>query len=193
MYNHIPSKKHILSVFVSACIHSLSCVRLFVTPSTVAYQAPLSMEFSKKEYWSWLPFPSPEDLPNQWWNQRLLHWQAHSSPQHHLGSPFVGLYTYVKSLNLLHFFSSYLQNNKGRLGKLEQINSKLGAKDRTRMKYYWVICLLFTCQTKSTIHTHTWTYTYVYNIYVYIGVCICIYVYMCVWEVGLTCNKDMCV
>jgi len=35
-----------------------------VTPWTVAYQAPLSMEFSRKEYWSGLPFPSPGDLPD---------------------------------------------------------------------------------------------------------------------------------
>ena len=43
---------------------SLSRVRLFVTPWTVAYQAPLSMGFSRQEYWSGLPFPSPRDLPN---------------------------------------------------------------------------------------------------------------------------------
>ena len=38
---------------------SLSHVRLFVTPWTVAYQDPLSMGFSRQEYWSGLPFPSP--------------------------------------------------------------------------------------------------------------------------------------
>ena len=43
---------------------SLSRVRLFVTPWTVAYQASQSMEFSRQEYWSGLPFPSPGDLPN---------------------------------------------------------------------------------------------------------------------------------
>ena len=43
---------------------SLSRVRLFATPWTVACQAPLSMEFSKQEYWSGLPFPSPGYLPN---------------------------------------------------------------------------------------------------------------------------------
>ena len=42
----------------------LSHARLFVTPWTVAHQAPLSMEFHKKEYWSGVPFPTPEDLPN---------------------------------------------------------------------------------------------------------------------------------
>ena len=43
---------------------SLSRVRLFVTPWTLAYQAPLSMGFSRQEYWSGLPFPSPGDLPD---------------------------------------------------------------------------------------------------------------------------------
>ena len=46
------------------CTQSLSCVQLFRTPWTLARQAPLSMEFSRKEYWSRLPFPSPGDLPN---------------------------------------------------------------------------------------------------------------------------------
>ena len=36
----------------------------FATPWTVAHQAPLSMGFSKQEYWSGLPFPLPEDLPD---------------------------------------------------------------------------------------------------------------------------------
>ena len=43
---------------------SLSCVRLFVTPWIVAYQAPPSMGFSRQEYWSGVPFPSPGDLPD---------------------------------------------------------------------------------------------------------------------------------
>ena len=36
----------------------------FVTPGTVAHQAPLSVGFPMQEYWSGLPFPSPEDIPN---------------------------------------------------------------------------------------------------------------------------------
>ena len=43
---------------------SLSHVQLFVTPWTVAYQASLSMGFSRPEYSSGLPFPSPGNLPN---------------------------------------------------------------------------------------------------------------------------------
>ena len=45
-------------------VKSLSRVRLFATPWTVAYQAPLPVGFSRQEYWSGLPFPSPGDLPN---------------------------------------------------------------------------------------------------------------------------------
>ena len=39
-------------------------MNIMATPWTVAYQAPQSMEFSRQEYWSGLPFPSPGDLPN---------------------------------------------------------------------------------------------------------------------------------
>ena len=45
-------------------VKSLSRVRLFATPWTVAYKAPLSMGLSRQEYWSGLPFPSPGDLPD---------------------------------------------------------------------------------------------------------------------------------
>ena len=43
---------------------SLSRVQLFATPQTVAYQVPPSMGFSRREYWSGLPFPSPGDFPD---------------------------------------------------------------------------------------------------------------------------------
>ncbi|CAM9128069.1 unnamed protein product [Rangifer tarandus platyrhynchus] len=45
-------------------VKSLSHVQLFVTPWTVAYHTPPSMGFSRQEYWSGFPFPSPEDLPD---------------------------------------------------------------------------------------------------------------------------------
>ena len=57
----LPTK---LTKFLSCAV--LSCfrhVQLLATPWTVARQAPLSMEFSRQEYWSGLPFPSPGDLP----------------------------------------------------------------------------------------------------------------------------------
>ena len=50
------------SVPFCVCAQSLSPVQLFVTPWTIACQAPLSIGFSQQEYWSGLPFPSPGDL-----------------------------------------------------------------------------------------------------------------------------------
>ena len=51
------------SVFIKmkVKVKSLSCVRLFATPWTAAYQAPPSMGFSRQEYWSGVPLPSPRD------------------------------------------------------------------------------------------------------------------------------------
>ena len=46
------------------CVHLISCVLVFAIPWTVACQALLSMEFSRQEYWSGLPFPTPGDVPN---------------------------------------------------------------------------------------------------------------------------------
>ena len=42
----------------------LSHIRLFVTPWTIAHQAPLSVELSRQEYWTRFPFPTPGDLPD---------------------------------------------------------------------------------------------------------------------------------
>ena len=64
----------------------LSCfshVPLCATPWTVAHQAPLSIGVSRQEYWSGLPFPPPEDLPNpgiEAYLFCLLQWQAGSLP-----------------------------------------------------------------------------------------------------------------
>ena len=45
-------------------VKSLSHIRLFTTPWTIAHKAPPSMECSRQEYWNGLPFPSPGDLPD---------------------------------------------------------------------------------------------------------------------------------
>ena len=80
-------------------VKSLSRVRLFVTPWTVAYQAPLSMGFSRQEYWNRLLFPSPGDLPNpgiepgslalQWILYNCATWEA----------PVVGLTDHKNNAN----------------------------------------------------------------------------------------------
>ena len=58
---------------------------------TVAHQAPRSMEFSMQEYWSGLPFSSPEDLPDPGIEPTTPAWQADSLPLSHLGGPKEGL------------------------------------------------------------------------------------------------------
>ena len=61
-------------------VKSLSRVRLFVTPRTVAYQASPSMGFSRREYWSGLPFPSQGDLPDPGIKRRSPALQANALP-----------------------------------------------------------------------------------------------------------------
>ena len=53
-----------LECLKGVCAQTLSCVQLFATPWTVACQTPLSMRFSRQEYWTGFPFPPPGDLPN---------------------------------------------------------------------------------------------------------------------------------
>ena len=68
-------------------VKSLSRVQLFSTPWTVAYQAPLSMEFSRQEYWCRLPFPSPGDLPDPGIEHGSPTLQADSLPSEPPGKP----------------------------------------------------------------------------------------------------------
>ena len=81
-----------------ACVLShFSCVQLFVTPWTGACQAPLSMGFSRQEYWHRLPCPPPRDLPNPGIKPEpgiklvslsaFLQWQVDFLPLCHLGFP----------------------------------------------------------------------------------------------------------
>ena len=69
---------------------SLSPVQLFTTPWIKDHQAPLSMEFSRQEYWSGLPFPSPGDLPNPWIEPWYPTLQTGSLPSEPPGKPKIG-------------------------------------------------------------------------------------------------------
>ena len=64
MSGFLEVKVHLFSENLKVKVKSLSHVRLFATLWTVPCQAPLSMGFSRQEYWSGLPFPSPGDLPD---------------------------------------------------------------------------------------------------------------------------------
>ena len=75
---------------------SLNTVRLFATPWTVAHQAPPSMGFSRQEYWSELPFPSPGDLPDPGIKPRSLAFQADALTSKPPGKSLsLSLYIYI--------------------------------------------------------------------------------------------------
>ena len=67
----------IIMVVVYGCLVTKSCPTI-ATPWTVAFQAPLSMGFSRQEYWSGLPFPSPGDLSDPGIKSRSSAFQADS-------------------------------------------------------------------------------------------------------------------
>ena len=82
----VPVCLNITPQLKSVC-ESLSRVRLFETSWTVARQAPLSMEFSRAEYWNGLPFPSPGDLPDPGIKPRSPALQADYLPSEPPGKP----------------------------------------------------------------------------------------------------------
>ena len=80
-YQNTFTKYHSLLNVLHVCVLScFSCVQLFETPWTVAYQAALSMGFPRQEYWSGLPCPPPGDLPNSGIKPRSPALQVDSLP-----------------------------------------------------------------------------------------------------------------
>ena len=80
------------TVLLACLLRRFSHVQLWAILWTVAHQAPLSMGFSRQEYWSGLPCPSPEDVPNPGLERagcllRLLHWQVGLLPLAPPGKP----------------------------------------------------------------------------------------------------------
>ena len=82
---------------MTVTVKSLSRVQLFATPWTVADQAPPSMGFSRQEYWSGLPFPSPGDLPDPEIEPRSPTLQAHALTSEPPGKPL----EYIKDLSYI--------------------------------------------------------------------------------------------
>ena len=97
----------------------LSRVQLFVIPWTVAYQAPLSMEFSRQEYWSGLPFPSPGDLPDPGIEPRSPALQADALLPELPGKPIL---CYIKLMNLYLILKNILKDIKS----INDFRSELG-------------------------------------------------------------------
>ena len=89
------------------CLVAKSCLTL-VTAWNAACQAPLSMGFFGRGYWSGLPFPSPGDLPTQGSHSCLLHWQVDSYHWAHLGKPFIKEIVLWLSFLVVSFSGSYV-------------------------------------------------------------------------------------
>ena len=91
-------------------------------PCTVAGHVPLPMGFPRQEYWSGLPFPSPEDLPSTGIKLHLLHWQVESlllshreaaeAPHRPLKSEAVGVYQGISIYKAFRVISVYRQSWK---------------------------------------------------------------------------------
>ena len=93
-------------------VKATHCVYLFATPWTIACQTPLPTELSRQEYWSGLPFPSPEDIPNPEIKPRSPALQADSLPSEPLGKP---KNTGVRRLSLLQGIFPTQESNLGLL------------------------------------------------------------------------------
>ena len=87
-------------------VKSLSRVRLFATSWTVAHQAPPPMGFSRQEYWSGLPFPSPGDLPHPGIELRSPTLQADALTSEPNGSPYL-IWVIIKQI-----FTPFSQQRK---------------------------------------------------------------------------------
>ena len=106
--------------FVIVILLLLSHLQLFVTPWTVAHQAPLSMGFSRQEYRSGLPCPPPGDPPDPGIDprlQHLLHWQVGSLPLEPRGSLSDVLLSFFLSIIKIQFCYFCLQRDLKRLMK----------------------------------------------------------------------------
>ena len=76
----------------------------FANPWTVAHQAPLSMGFPRQEYWSGLPWPPPEDLPDPGIELHLLYWHADSLPPRKPWNQHTCYLTFRRMLSCIPFF-----------------------------------------------------------------------------------------
>ena len=99
-------------------VQSLSHVRLFVTPWTIACQAPLSVEFSRQEYWSRLPFPS-------------LGYRPTSGIEHTSAALAGGFFTTEPSLDIAKYKNNYIPMSQMSLGfNLHSAPGKINLTER---------------------------------------------------------------
>ena len=123
---------------LSEWVKSLSRVRLFATPWTVAFQAPPSMGFSRQEYWSGLPFPSPGDLPDARIEPRSPAFQADA----------LNLWATKKCLNVDNyfiFFQKSVFHSCGNLRQLRILRASHWFRDNTKYLSWVVMIWIYLC------------------------------------------------
>ena len=117
----------------------------YVTPWTVAHQAPLSMDFSRQEYWSGLPFPSPGDLPDPGIKSKSPSLLADSLSSDPLGKPHTMKYqTIKKKKEIMPFVATWMDLKIITLSEVSQ---------KEKDKYYIVslICVIYN-MTQINLH-----------------------------------------
>ena len=102
-------KEHSIFLYLYSCacvLSYFSCIRFLATWWTVAQQVPRSMGFSRQEYWSGLPCPHPDDVPDPGIEPASLldplHWQMASLPLAPSGNPLVCMCALLKSISRAH-------------------------------------------------------------------------------------------
>ena len=114
-----------------ACVQLLSHVWLFVAPWTIACQAPLSVGFSRQEYWSGLPFPSPGDLLDLGIKPKSLVSPALADGFFTTMPPGKPLYRYTEM-----YFKKYVPDNQSILKEISPGCSLEGLMLRPKLQYF---------------------------------------------------------
>ena len=134
------------------CGCMLSHAQLFVTPWTEAQKPPLSVGFSRQQYWSELPFPTLGDLPNQGIKSyllHLLHWQADSH-----------LTIWEDPIHIYHYFFMSLSTDTQLLIHFWAIRNKASLNICVQV-FVWT-CFGFSYINRSEI-SESCKYTYTFN------------------------------
>ena len=128
-----------------------SRVRLFATQWTVACQVPLSMEFSRQEYWSGWPFPSPGDLPDAGIEPRSPALQTDSLPSEPPRKPCVCVCVFISSWAFLSILSHVSRIVKSYYGAVLYLSLPAAF----RFSWFEPAFLLLSVSVSSTIHECT--------------------------------------
>ena len=112
----------------------------FATPRTVAPQGPLSVGFSRQEYWNELPFPFPGDLPISGIEPHLLHWQVDSLSLSH---PEACLTEYLVQNDLSNKESYWLVRLTSKTGFTRSQDSGIKNYPQSIASFHLALCLLY--------------------------------------------------